>query len=147
MIVIVIMSVAIGIAAPSYSEFIEQNKLTTSTNKFINAMNSARNEAISRRENVRLAPSDNGWSVTAVPITTMTTTTLLTYDLDEGINLSVSDDSIASVTFSPDGYRDLTGNTSSFDITLCKTDSLNNRTISINSVGVARVTKGTSGCP
>ena len=147
MIVIAILTIAIGLAAPNLQSFLNQNKLTTSTNKLVNAINIARNEAIARRENVSVITSSRGWQISAVPLTTTTATVVLVYQLDDNILLDFDDNTITGVTFSPDGYRDLSGNTNSFNITVCNPDWDSNRIISVNSAGLTRVTKSTGGCP
>ena len=148
MIVIVIISVSVGLALPALGSFLNQNKLTSSANKFVSAINLARNEAISRRESVTVTPSTIGWRVVTVPVNTSAAGTLiLEYELDEGLVIDVSNDAINSVTFSSDGYRELSGNTSAFDVTLCHPEWNAVRVITINPVGVTRVNRGDGGCP
>ncbi|WP_082458222.1 GspH/FimT family pseudopilin [Methyloglobulus morosus] len=67
MITITIAAILVGIAVPNFMSVIQSNRLTTSANAFVTAMNLARSEAIKRGQIVvvREIGSDwkNGWQV------------------------------------------------------------------------------------
>lgn len=74
MIVLVIAGILLGLATPSFSSVIRNNRLTTEANKLITSFNVARSEAIKRRGTVTVCPSsdqgtcngdswDDGWIV------------------------------------------------------------------------------------
>lgn len=146
-IVIAILAVAIGIAAPSYVNFIQNNQLTSSTNQFISAVNYARNEAINRQEDVRISGDGNGWVVTAIPVTATPPQTLATYNLVSNLRIIIDVDDINNITFSPNGFRALDGNTIPFNLTICDPDRSNTRIVRVSAAGTTSVTKGAGGCP
>ena len=147
MITIGIMAIALGLAAPSLTDFIENNRMTTTANKLVSAINYARNEAVSRRENVRISGDDSGWWVDVVPLTTSTTQRIADYNLDQNMVLRISDNSVSGITFSPSGFRDMSAAPSSFFFTVCNPANNFNRIVTVNAAGTTTVTKGTTGCP
>ena len=68
MIVVLIAGVLAAVALPSYSNFVKDNCLTTSTNLIVSSFQQARSEAIKRRTNVTITATGGnwatGWSIT-----------------------------------------------------------------------------------
>lgn len=62
MITLVIAAILLTQAAPSFSEFLQNNRLTTVTNNFVAAANLARSEAIKRGRNATVCVSSNSMS-------------------------------------------------------------------------------------
>lgn len=149
LITISILVVAISLAAPPLTSFIENNRMTTAANNLVSAINLARNEAIARRTTTTIAGNGNGWTVSFIPLTTTTPTAIMTYELDDGIEIDISDSNIQSsgLRFSADGYRDLSTTPATFTFLVCDPDIDFNRTVSVSAAGTTSVTKGTGGCP
>ncbi|WP_081974653.1 GspH/FimT family pseudopilin [Novilysobacter arseniciresistens] len=60
MITLVVLGVLVGMAAPSFSNLINSNRLTAAANEVVAAMQVARMEAVRRNANVVLCPSTDG---------------------------------------------------------------------------------------
>jgi type IV fimbrial biogenesis protein FimT len=59
MITLAIVAIAAGIAAPSFNEIIQDNRLTTNSNELLASLAIARSEAIKRGESVSLCQSND----------------------------------------------------------------------------------------
>jgi type IV fimbrial biogenesis protein FimT len=64
MVTIAIAGILLGVAIPSFTDTIASNRLTTTTNELVTALNLARSEAIKRGVRVTLCKSANGSSCT-----------------------------------------------------------------------------------
>ena len=144
-----ILVIAIGIAAPSLMSFIENNRMTTAANNLVSAINYARNEAITRRSTTTIAGNGNGWTVSIIPLTTSTATAIMTYELDDGIEINIDDANVQNngLRFTSDGYRDLSAAPTTFNFIVCDQDIDSNRTVTVSAAGTTSVSKGTGGCP
>lgn len=60
MITIVVLAILAGLAAPSFADLIERNRLAGAANEIVAAMQTARMEAIRRGESAVICPSANG---------------------------------------------------------------------------------------
>lgn len=60
MIVVAIVAIVAGLAAPSLFEFIVRNRLDSGANEFATALNTARNEAMRRGREVAVRPRSGG---------------------------------------------------------------------------------------
>ncbi|MES9850933.1 MAG: GspH/FimT family pseudopilin [Candidatus Thiodiazotropha sp. L084R] len=61
---IVIGSILVAIAVPSYTSMVERNAVSTTSNELLSGLLLARSEAIRQEEEtVTLSPSSNGWQV------------------------------------------------------------------------------------
>lgn len=65
MVTLAIASIATMVAIPSFSTFMQNNRMTTNTNDFITSLNIARSEAVKRGSKVTLCKSANGIDCTA----------------------------------------------------------------------------------
>lgn len=57
---VLILSILLGIAAPSVYSLIENNRATAAANKLVASLNGARTSAVSRRRNVTICTSGDG---------------------------------------------------------------------------------------
>ena len=64
MVTIAIAAILVGIAIPSFTSTIASNRLTTSANELVTALNLARSEAVKRGMRITLCKSANGSSCT-----------------------------------------------------------------------------------
>lgn len=64
MIVVAILAIFAGIAAPNFRELITQNRMTSQANDLLAALQFARSEAITRGRRVSICPSNNGTACT-----------------------------------------------------------------------------------
>lgn len=62
MTVVLIAGVLAAVAVPSYSNFVKDNCLTTSTNLIVSSFQQARSEAIKRRTDVTITASGGNWA-------------------------------------------------------------------------------------
>ena len=148
LITISILVVAISLAAPPLTSFIENNRMTSAANNLVSAINYARNEAIARRTTTTVVGNDSGWTVSFIPLTTTTPSAIMTYELEGDLQITISDANVRSngLRFTSDGYRDLSQAPASFTFFLCDSDIDFNRTVSVSAAGTTSVTKGTGGC-
>lgn len=62
MIVLAIVAILLGIGLPSFNEGMRDKRLSSMTSEFISAVYVARNEALTRRKSITLAPLADGWA-------------------------------------------------------------------------------------
>ena len=149
LITISIMVIAISLAAPPLNSFIENNRMTSATNKLVSAINYARNEAITRRTTTTITGNGNGWTVSVIPLTTTTPSAIMTYELDTGIEIEISEDEIQTngMRFTADGFRDLSQTPGSFFFLVCDPDIDFTRRVNVSAAGTTTVTRNpVAGC-
>ena len=147
MITVAVMGIGMGLAAPSLSNFMKNNRMTAVSNKLVSAIILARNEAVTRRSTVTVTGNDTGWTVAVIPLTTTTGVPIASYTLEAGTVLNLSDNSITGVRFTPDGFRDLSQSTASFYFELCTEGVDATRRVNVSAAGTTNVVKGSGGCP
>jgi type IV fimbrial biogenesis protein FimT len=147
MVTVGLMGIIMGIAAPSLADFVKSNRLTTVSNKLVSAIILARNEAINSRATVTISFPGGGWNVASIPLTTTTPVPIAFYTLDTGTNLTFSNNAINSITFTPDGFRDLSQATTGFHFIVCDADLDAVRHVNVTPAGTTSVTRSTGGCP
>ncbi len=64
MVTLAVIAILAGIAAPSFNEIIQDNRLTTNSNELLASLSIARSEAIKRAESVTLCQSSDQTSCT-----------------------------------------------------------------------------------
>lgn len=147
MVTVAIVAILLGIAIPSFTTLMQQNRLTAITNSLITSLSYARNEAIKRGHQVTMINVDGwsgGWEIC--------------YDVDEDESC-VGDEQLRVVEALPDGYSITTGNSNYQDFatfianglpgpsnaitdtfTICQgADCTTSRAVIINAVGRARI--------
>ncbi len=165
MITIVVLAVVAGMAIPSFSYLVTSNAIASQTNHFAAAINLARSEAIKRNTDVIMCKRsgtgcdnngqwEDGWVIFA--------DNDADNSLDSGEEIQYVDalkpnyTLRASVTntnwlsFQSDGrIITSTGAAGSVVFRLCAPDADNSesRAISLNAIGQARLSKGTTTCP
>jgi type IV fimbrial biogenesis protein FimT len=148
MVTVALMAIVIALAAPPLSDFIKNNQLTSTANKLVSAIILAKNEAVSRRRTTTITGDDDGWTVKVIPLTTTTGVEIARYSLDDNMGLRFSLATIRDngMTFTPDGFRDMSGTPLPFSFTVCATDTTNTRVVNVSTAGTTTVSKGTT-CP
>jgi Tfp pilus assembly protein FimT len=136
-----------ALAAPPLSDFIKNNRMTSVANKLVSAIILAKNEAVTRRRTVTINGSDSGWTVSVIPLTTTTGVSIAEYSLDDDMVLRINPSTINSITFTPDGFRNMADNPGPFSFTVCSSDITNTRVVNVSTAGTTSVTKGSTGCP
>lgn len=65
MVTIAILAITLGLAVPSFQEFVARNRLAAATNELVSALALARSEAVKRAARVTIASADwtGGWQV------------------------------------------------------------------------------------
>ena len=66
MIAVAVALIAMLVAIPSYTQFVQENRMVSQANSFVIAVNLARSEAIKRNINIILCPTANRTDCTAV---------------------------------------------------------------------------------
>lgn len=165
MIVLVIASIVISVAIPSFNAMISSNAIASQTNHFSSAVSLARSEAIKRNVSVMVckrsgatcstsAQWENGWIIFA------------DNDADESLDsgeeirfiealknnytLRPSISNLNWLSFQSDGKVEVnTGTFSGVTFRLCGPDADNteSRAVAFNVIGQARLSKGTASCP
>lgn len=94
-VVVVLMAIFSAIAIPSFTTFINNNRVQSASNEFYGLLVAARSEAVTRRAPVSLSGTSSGlWS------TAVSGTALGQIQMPTGISVSTS---LTSQTFRPDG--------------------------------------------
>jgi type IV fimbrial biogenesis protein FimT len=97
MTVIVIAAILIAIAIPSYTNFVQQNTVATTSNELLGALLYARSEAVRQEASATLTPEANGWLVESGGVT------LLDHTVNNG-SVTIAGE---AVTYSPRGRAGL----------------------------------------
>jgi type IV fimbrial biogenesis protein FimT len=168
MITLSVVAILAAIAAPSFSEMLRQNRITTHTNDFLAEMQLARSEAIRRGIQVTMLSRsgvagewEQGWDVftdwdrdeniaeVGNDCTTENQDCWLRRQsaLDNGMSISTGGTFSDWINFSPTGEIRGSGGLGNGTFTFCASGSADGRNIVINQSGSARVTNGDGGCP
>lgn len=167
-IAISIAGILMAMAIPSFSDMMRNNRLTTSANELVTALNLARSEAVKRgiqvtvrRKGATSAQWEGGWDVFVdvngnevfndngtAPLCEIGEDCLLkTYDaLASGYTLRTGGSTYKDyAAYAPSGLSTMVAGDT---FRLCKdTDTKTSREITINSVGRTHVSTGTASCP
>jgi type IV fimbrial biogenesis protein FimT len=167
MITIAIAAILLGIAIPSFTSIIVDNRLTTSANELVTALNLARSEAVKRgiqvtvqRKGATSAQWESGWDV----FVDSDGSNAFNDDGDATLCEIGEDCLLRTYTALPSGYTLRTANThykdyaaylpSGLGVTggdvfrLCYgTDTATSRAIRMNTIGRALVSKPAGSCP
>ena len=138
MIAVAVMAIAMGLAAPSLTNFIKNNRMTADSNKLVSALTLARNEAVSRRVPVVVSLQTTGWVVNVGG------TQIAAYKLENDTVLQLG--GTTAVTFTPDGFRDLSATPSLFTVKICSQNIDSTREVTVSVAGTTSVKKETGGC-
>lgn len=65
LVTIAVLVIALGIAVPAFTNFIQSNRVTGSANGLVSALAFARSEAVARAETVRLCPANTDFDACA----------------------------------------------------------------------------------
>jgi len=105
-ITILVVSILMTIAIPSFQNTIQQNRFSTQSNELIGALNLARSEAIRRGESVTVTPNGGSWTNGWVVATTAPVTTLRSFPA-LATNFTYAGGP-TSYTYLPSGFKDNT---------------------------------------
>lgn len=167
MVTIAIAGILAGLAIPSFTSIIASNQLTTSANELVTALNLARSEAIKRGIQVTIRNKgvsthwESGWDIF------VDANDDETFSDNGNATLCEAGEDCLLRTYAalPSGYTITTGASTYQDYAaylpsglsnaaagdtfrLCNgTDNTTSRAITINSIGRARVSTGTTSCP
>jgi type IV fimbrial biogenesis protein FimT len=167
MVTITIAAILLGAAIPSFTSIITSNRLTTYANELVTALNYARSEAVKRGIQVTVRSKgasthwESGWDVfvdingnetfndasPSTPCASGQDCLLRTYDaLPSGYTLTTGSSTYKDyAAYLPSGLSNVAAGDT---FRLCNgTDITTSRAITINSMGRARVSKGTTSCP
>jgi|TARA_B110000908_G_scaffold172434_1_gene239786 type IV fimbrial biogenesis protein FimT len=98
MLVVVVLSIILAIATPSFLTFVKQVRVDTAANDFTRAVALARSEATKRRQSVSLTLNSDGWSVDI--LVDEAWVSVLTHVVDTSVQISAS---IVTIGFLPKG--------------------------------------------
>lgn len=167
MVTIAVASVLIGLAIPSFSDMMRNNRLTTYTNELVTALNLARSEAVKRAVQVTILRKsatnsvwESGWEVfvdnNGDGIRNGTDALLRDYpQLTTGYTIRSGANYSCWLAFTSAGVvrasnSSCTGgglSNDSFRVCDPSADKTISRTIALNTIGRARTTKGSVSCP
>ncbi len=140
MITLVIASLIISLAMPSFNSFLLNNRFTTQANTFITAINLARSEAVKRGITITVCSSNNqtsctttawqnGWIITD----TASGEVFRIYDSLKGSSSLDNTEGNTSLAFTADGFY--TGTSTTFTLCDSSVTGETGRRIFINSTG------------
>ena len=121
MVTVAILAIIAGIAAPSFTNLIRSNRVTSAGNELVALMQVARSEAISKRSTVLVCPSGDGAACSAttgnrwIAIIKGSTVALRDSTLSSGVTVTSSPNLSAAsntFTFAPNGFSAAGTNTS-----------------------------------
>lgn len=148
MMTLVVAAIILALAAPSFRDFIANNRLTTTTNSFITAISFARSEAVKRTNNVRVvavSPSSanewgGGWQVVDNG-----GNVLRVFQSDASVVTMDDTNDITTLTFDSRGFlASLAAGTS---ISICDNrDGETGRRITISATGRPQLNREYNGC-
>jgi type IV fimbrial biogenesis protein FimT len=165
MITVAVLAILMGIAVPSFSEMIRQNRLATQTNDLLTATNFARSEAVKRGSRVTLCPANGndcsgnsqwsgGWLVITDDGPNVGTLdaaageiVLQRWPAASGQSMAVSNtEGLTLISYRGSGSADLVAASTTFAITNspCK-DPNGRRTVDVSKSGRARVIRQSCG--
>lgn len=157
LVTLAIAGVLLGMAAPSFTEFIAQRSLTTAANDFVLAATLARSESVRRGQSVSLQASDagdsddewgQGWCVVVGSGGTCTGALRRFAALDQNVfDAGGNLNNVATLTFNSRGMLigGLGGNPNVDRLTLCNTEFTRGRQAAVSAIG--RVDIGDFECP
>lgn len=139
MITLLVASIVMTVAIPSFQDFIMKNRLTTQINQFITSINLARSEAIKRGETITLCSSNDQSTCTASTwesgwiVKDSSDEVLRVYDSLSGDNALSNADSLTSISFRADGF--FSGTSTTFTLCSNGVSGEQGRQIMINATG------------
>lgn len=125
MITVAVLAIVVTLAAPSFSDLINRNRLTASANEIVGALQTARMEAVRRNTSVVLCPSTDGASCSGTDWQRL----IIFSDDDGDATVDADDDNI---------IRDVTVSTGGIVVNPSSNAATNQR-ISFGAGGFARV--------
>ncbi|GAB2621559.1 GspH/FimT family pseudopilin [Lysobacter erysipheiresistens] len=128
MITVAVLAIVVTLAAPSFSDLINRNRLTAAANEVVGALQTARMEAVRRNTRVVLCPSTDGTSCSGADWQRL----IAFSDADGDVTVDADDDEI---------IRDMTVSTGGIVVNPSSNTATNQR-ISFGASGLARVGAG-----
>lgn len=148
MVTLVVAAIILAIAAPSFRDFIANNRLTTTTNSFITAISFARSEAVKRTSNVQVVAvsptSSNEWGG-GWQVVDSGGNVLRIFQSDPSVVTMDDAGGITTLTFDSRGFlANLAAGTS---ISICDNrDGETGRQITISATGRPQLNREYTGC-
>jgi len=156
-----VIGILFAIGVPAFTSYSQSNRLITDTNSFVGALNITRSEAVKRRRNISICPSNDGatcgnglaWNVGYIIFVNLDNDDPAQVDADEEIvkiygSLNASSNLLASaaltqsITYRPNGFSNAQG-----EFILCKgSEAPTARSISVGRTGRPSVSKGGGTC-
>lgn len=145
MVTVAVIAIVGAIAVPAFSRMISHNRLVSSSNEMIAAMQLARAEALARRSTTALCASNDGATCSGsmgsrwIVLSTQTNTVLRSVSANPALRLvpSANLSGSARIAFSPGGFVQV-GATSSGTISFCAADLTGNNAVDV-SAAVVRI--------
>jgi type IV fimbrial biogenesis protein FimT len=134
LITIVVLAVLLTLAAPSFRDVIQNNRVTAQANELVSALHLARAEAVKRGQNaqVRVRPAGQGWAATV----SVADTDLREIDRAEsGVSLFGLSDPVSdavTVVFAPTGVP---ATDASFDLQVNRCNAQQRRRVDVGVTG------------
>lgn len=148
MLVIAIVAILAGVGLPAFQTMILNNRITTSSNALLGALQLARSEAITQRRNITICPSTDWANCTASPwnlgiIIRQDDGTVLRTVPASNASVSILSAS-ASLTYANNGR--LTSADPQFSIEDDRGVGATSRAVCINLLGQVSIARGDEGC-
>lgn len=147
MVTIAVLAIVLGIAVPSFQDFVRKNRLVATTNNLVSALAMARSEAIKRAARVTVASANwsAGWQVfvdTGVVGDASGDTVLRVYQPASGAPGVTPDANFSSyISYLASGVSVGNGGLGSGNFQVCKDGDA--RVVSINNTGRVSTASGT----
>ncbi len=134
---LVIASIIVTLAVPSFTETIRNNRLTAQTNDLVSSINLARTEAVKRRSDVTVCPSANqsscsatGWQNGWIVLDDNSGDVIMSFPAMKGATTVSA--STGTITYSQRGFLQ---NGSAVSLQLCAENGKTGRQINITVTG------------
>lgn len=131
---IAILGILAGIAIPSYSYFINSNRMSIAKDTFLNMIATARSDAITTNQSITLSPVKNNWN-NGVQLIDSQGNTLLSNNFDASNFMNIKTQK-QSYTFNSKGYL----NELAANINICVDNVSNGYSINIKASGLYHLT-------
>ena len=150
MVTLAVLAIVMGIAVPSFQEFVKRNQLASAANNLVSSLALARSEAVKRATRVTVASDDwaGGWQVfvdtgTVGDSTDADDTVLRVYQPTSNAAPAVTpgDNFSGYISYLPSGVSEGNGGLGNGDFEVCKDGD--SRVISISNTGRVSTAAGT----
>ena len=118
MVTIAVLAIIVSIAAPNISTQLANQRVKATTATLVNALKEAKAESVIRRQNINVVYSS---TAKTIALQNTSNTVLSTYSINSKSTISISPDTVTTVTFQP---NKVTSNSTQVTYTICDSNTV-----------------------